>query len=88
MLPCKGCAYVRVIPGTHHRRCVFDWTKHDLAGFAGMFLKVTARVQQWFRFPFNYDPVWGPDACPQRAEAADSAKIAPPNPWADVLSLL
>jgi len=30
---------------------------------------------QWFRFPFNYDPVWGPDACPAKAETADPVMV-------------
>jgi hypothetical protein len=49
---------------------------------------VKPRVAQWFRFPFNYDPMWGPDTCAARAETRDPAKVAPPNPIADLLSLL
>ena len=87
MLPCKGCAYRDSIPGDAHSRCVFDW---DAPGMSALILaaKLTPRTAQWFRFPFNYDPVWGPDACPQRNETRDPEKTAKPNPWADLLSLL
>jgi hypothetical protein len=88
MLPCEKCAYRRSIPGDSHLRCVFDWMAHDLFGLVGMFRDVTPKVARWFRFPFNYDPMWGPNECPQRAETADPAKVAPPSPWADLLSLL
>lgn len=90
MLPCQGCAYVRQIPGDRHSRCVFDWFDHDMMGLAGLTAraKLTPRTAQWFRFPFNYDPTWGPDACPQRAETVDPMKVAKPNPLADLLSLL
>ena len=87
MLPCNGCAYRESIPGDAHSRCVFDW-KQDLAGLATKFAHVTSRTQQWFRFPFNYDPTWGPEVCGQRSDVRDASKIAVPNPLADLLSLL
>jgi hypothetical protein len=89
MLPCVGCAYRESIPGDAHSRCVFDWSQDEDA-LVTIFktAHLTRKTQQWFRFPFNYDPVWGPDACPHRAEARDPAKVAPKNPWADMLSLL
>jgi len=90
MLPCHGCGYVRPIPGDAHRRCVFDWIKYDLTEMAGLIARarLTPQTVRWFRFPFNYDPVWGPNTCPQRTDRADPTKIAPQNPWADLLSLL
>lgn len=90
MLPCQGCGYRRSIPGDEHSRCAFDWTTHDVPGAALLIVsaKLTPRTAQWFRFPFNYDPVWGPDQCPQRADTADPEKTAKPNPLADLLSLL
>ena len=89
MLPCNGCGYVRSIPGDAHSRCIFDWAK-DVPGLGNIFTRstLTPRTSQWFRFPFNFDPVWGPDTCPQRTEMADPEKIAPPNPWGDLVSLL
>ena len=90
MLPCDGCAYRQSIPGARHARCSFDWMRHDLKGMVALIgsAKITPRTAQWFRFPFNYDPIWGPDACPQRTETADDEKRAAPNLWADLLSLL
>jgi hypothetical protein len=69
---------------------VFDWLRRDVPGLAEIIVRaeLTPQTAQWFRFPFNFDPVWGADTCPQRAETADEAKIAAPNPWADLLSLL
>jgi hypothetical protein len=85
-LPCHGCAYRTTVPGDAHIRCTFDWPIHDVEGLIAMFR--TPRTAKWFRFPFNYDPLWGPDACPQRAATADPVKVAKPNPWADLVSLL
>ena len=89
MLPCHGCAYRKSIPGDAHSRCVFDWAQ-DVDGLKALLgaAHVNQRTAQWFRFPFNYDPTWGPDQCSQRAETADATKIAPANPFADLLSLL
>ena len=87
MLPCQGCAYRTPIPGDAHSRCVFDWSQ-DCFGLSTKFAKVTAGTAQWFRFPFNYDPTWGPDTCEQRSETRDDKKIAPTNPLAELLSLL
>ena len=83
MLPCEGCAYRESIPGDAHIRCVFLWQPKDV------FVAPNRRVAQWFLFPFNYDPMWGPDTCPHRAEGErDPAKTAPPNPISDLLSIL
>ena len=90
MLPCQDCAYRATIPGTHHSRCEFAWLPAHAEAFLALFegARLTERTQQWFRFPFNFDPVWGPDACPAQAETRDPAKVAPPNPWGDIVSLL
>lgn len=89
MLPCRGCAYRESIPGDAHSRCVFDWGQAVQAlGTIFETARLTVKTQQWFRFPFNYDPLWGPDTCPQRSETLDPKKVAPKNPWADLLSLL
>jgi len=39
-------------------------------------------------FPFNYDPMWGPDTCAMRAGVRDPAKVATKNLLADILSIL
>jgi hypothetical protein len=85
MLPCIGCAYRAWIPGNSHIRCHFDWRQlpEQIPVNQG-----SARTAQWFMFPFNYDPVWGPDDCQARSETKDQAKIAPSNPLAELLSLL
>jgi hypothetical protein len=90
MLPCKGCAYREGIPGGAHSRCVFDWVNKTPDKFVALIesAKLTPRTAQWFRFPFNYDPTWGPDLCPNFAETRDPAMVAPPSPLADILSLL
>lgn len=84
MLPCDGCAYRKLIPGNRHLRCVFDWIQRpeDLPP------DPPPGVRKWFRFPFNYDPVWGPDMCAARAQQQDPTHVALPNVWADLLSLL
>jgi hypothetical protein len=85
MLPCNGCAYRREIPGDCHSRCAFDWERSKLSIPRN---ERGGRTMQWFRFPFNYDPVWGPDTCEARAEVEDKTKLAPANPLADLLSIL
>mgnify|MGYP001557949498 FL=1 len=83
MLPCAGCCYRESIPGDAHIRCVFLWRPQEV------FVAPTRRVAQWFLFPFNYDPLWGPDECPNRSDGPrDAAKVAPSNPMSDILSLL
>ena len=90
VLPCKGCAYRVSLPGNTHSRCVFDWLPQAQEDFLALIraARITERTAQWFRFPFNFDPVWGPDHCPHRAETRDPVKVAPPNPFGDFLSLL
>jgi hypothetical protein len=89
-LPCYECAYRAEVPGSAHLRCVFDWIKHDPAGLVGVVEGANKHGIQrgWFRWPFNFDPVWGPPKCPQRADERDPAKVAPDNPLADLLSIL
>ena len=86
MLPCKGCAYRRDIPGDCHSRCVFAWT--FLPEQLPTNVKGGPRTNQWFRFPFNYDPVWGPDTCAARSEVADLERVAKTGPMDDLMSLL
>ncbi len=87
MLPCNGCAYRKSIPDNCHIGCSFAWTKETIGPLlAGA--TINAHTAQWFRFPFNFDPTWGPDECAQRAATADPEKVAEPNPLAEILSML
>jgi len=85
MLPCHGCAYSREIPGDAHSRCVYNWAKKPEAIPES---HGSPRTQQWFRFPFNFDPVWGPNTCAARSEVMIAEDITPSNPLAEILSLL
>ena len=84
MLPCRDCAYRTSIPGNAHIRCRFDWARlPDAIPTTDARHAISAG---WFMFPFNYDPVWGPDECSAKSEVAEH--VAKPNPLADLLSLL
>ena len=85
MLPCDGCAYRQGVPGSAHIRCVFKWHPDTLRAAIPA---PSPRVAQWFFFPLNYDPVWGPDVCPNRNETRDPAQTMPDDPMLDLLSLL
>ena len=84
MLPCSGCAYKRAVPGDAHLRCVFAWRtpesmpKGDRHGV----------LNGWYLFPYNYDPVWGPNDCPGRSTVAHPNDIARSNAIDDIISLL
>ena len=86
MLPCQGCAYRRSIPGDCHNRCAFDW--RQLPDAIPTTDSQRAMQRGWFSFPFNYDPVWGPDECAARSEVQDQSKIAKSNPFLELLSIL
>jgi hypothetical protein len=69
MLPCQACAYRKSIPGNCHISCNFNWSAnveklHQTFGEH----TVSDRATQWFRFPYNFDPVWGPDVCAAQSE--------------------
>jgi len=90
MLPCNGCGYRQSIPGNSHIKCSFAWLEASPEMQAAIPVNTSnsPRTRQWFMFPFNYDPVWGPDACPARADEVDPAMMAKPNALAELLSLL
>ena len=90
MLPCEKCAYRKDTPGDAHSRCVFNWMAHDLMGLAVLIAKahLTPTTARWFQFPFNFDPIWGADECPNLAETRDAAKVEPDHPLTTLLSLL
>lgn len=78
MLPCqKGCAYKDTIPDDTHIRCRFAWP-----------VGATFPPRRWFAFPYNYDPLWGPDECPHFSTIGDPANIQPKDAMSDLLSLL
>lgn len=84
MLPCNQCAYRREIPGNCHISCVFDWSKTDKRFKA----EVSHHARQWFRFPYNYDPVWGPDKCPAFSTTGDPKFNREFSPIEELFSLL
>lgn len=86
MLPCNGCAYRKTIPGNAHIRCTFDWIGASDEIKSQFPEPHSERVRHWFVFPLNYDPTWGPNECPAKSDKAEH--VAPPNPFADLLSLL
>lgn len=86
MLPCQGCAYKSQVPGSAHIRCNFDWEKTDGADFPEH--QGSENARQWFIFPFNYDPVWGPNECSMKTTEADPEKTAESNPMADLMSIM
>lgn len=91
MLPCrKGCAYKNHIPGSSHIRCVFAWQDANDETKAGFPVNQSnsQHTAQWFVFPFNFDPTWGPDECPAFSEQANPSMVQKPNPLADIISLL
>lgn len=86
MLPCQGCAYRKPIPGNCHIGCSFAWTEETVAPLLKA-SHITKSTAQWFAFPFNYDPVWGPDECAQRSETLDPEKVTAANPLAELLAM-
>lgn len=59
MLPCYKCQHRGSIPGDAHTQCKADWKGKKLPACK------SAYGQQWYHFPFNFDPTWGPDQCEQ-----------------------
>lgn len=84
MLPCSGCTYRQSIPGDCHSRCAFNWAEspHPIPSTSSQ----RALQQGWFLFPFNYDPVWGPDECPAKSATADN--VAKPNSRDELIAML
>ncbi len=81
MLPCTKCAYRRSIPGDAHTRCAFDWTlegkrnQKRMTAFSKIKAVVPSHALQWFRFPINYDPTWGPDKCEEFSTKSNKKDI-------------
>jgi hypothetical protein len=61
MLPCYECKHKKLIPGNAHIRCDFAWKDKQTGEIP---VGDTHGVMMgWFFFPFNFDPVWGPEEC-------------------------
>ena len=62
MLPCLNCTLRKKVVGDAHSQCTYPHTQEL---FADIMSKASAHgiKKGWFRWPYNYDPVWGPDAC-------------------------
>lgn len=89
MLPCKDCAYREEIPGDCHISCAFTWFRADPA----LMLQIptcqgSAHTRQWFHFPINYDPLWGPNECVAFATERDPALTQGPNPLLQIARML
>ena len=53
------------IPGNCHIQCKYAWTLAPVKIQKGYPRNQGGRnAAQWFHFPINFDPVWGPDTCP------------------------
>lgn len=63
MLPCRDCKHRGSIPGDAHICCKADWSGRIPPAFQGKGVQI-----QWYKFPYNFDPVWGPDECSMRNE--------------------
>ena len=88
MLPCyKSCAYRAEIVGDCHSRCTFNWLKAGLTMPTNQ-SKNPARTAQWFIFPLNFDPTWGPDECAGYATERNPELVAPSTPLQDLVSLM
>ena len=86
MLPCYKCAYRDGVPGSAHSRCLFAWG--NFTGEMPVNQSDNPRVQKWFLFPHNYDPVWGPDDCEAKSETRDEEMTIIPSPLGNLLSIL
>lgn len=90
MMPCRTCVYKRTIPGDCHIECVFAWQNADEETKAEMPRKANdcPSAIRWFRFPFNFDPVWGPNGCPAYSESVVPEMVRKRESLFEILSLL
>lgn len=89
MLPCrKGCAYREGIAGNAHIKCMFDWAKASKEIKADVPTLQARHGAQWFHFPLNYDPTWGPDECPAKAAERDPEMTREETPLQGLASLM
>ena len=59
---CYQCQHRRTIPGDCHTQCAFDWSKDKSNVPSG---DTHAIRSGWWFFPWNFDPVWMKEQCPQ-----------------------
>lgn len=90
MLPChNGCAYKENIPGNTHIGCCFDWTgSTDEVRKGYPRCSNPSYAQQWFIFPYNFDPCWGPDNCTAFSTERDEKMIKKQNSFEQLIALL
>lgn len=89
MLPCHNCAYKREIPGNAHIKCIFAWNKANEEIKNKIPVNNNSeRTHQWFIFPFNYDPIWGPNECPAFSDTFNPEMMQQFDPLMELLSLL
>ena len=87
MLPChKKCAYKENIPGDCHISCTFNWNKINKEDIPKN--KHGRKTMQWFIFPYNFDPVWGPDKCVGYNTELDPENKKKMDPMESLISLL
>ena len=70
MLPCHNCIHRRDIPGDAHVQCDAHWENGQLDE---LLEHCPTFARQWFFFPINYDPRWGPNTCPHAERRKASA---------------
>ncbi len=80
MLPCCHCAYKAEVPGSAHIQCLRADVSHPIPE--------SKRIAQWFIFPFNYDPTWGPAECPGFATKRDPMLLRKQNALTDLISIM
>ena len=61
-LPCNKCSHRQSVPGSAHIQCTSENVETSFIQTYAL-MKHRIPAQKWFSFPFNYDPVWGPDEC-------------------------
>lgn len=88
MLPCRKCAYRGSIAGNAHLKCMFAWLKADKDVQEKVPTLQVRRGAQWFHFPLNYDPTWGPDECPAQSDERDPDMTREESPMEGLASLL
>jgi hypothetical protein len=90
MLPCetKQCAYREHIPGDQHISCHRKFTPEESQPIHLAMRSLSPRLLKWFLFPYNFDPVWGPDDCPAFSTLKDPEKVKTFNAEEDFISLL
>ena len=90
MLPCetKSCAYRRSITGDRHSSCVRYFTPTEIKPILIRVTELPEHALQWFIFPFNFDPVWGPDECLGFSETVDPDNLKVFSPDEHMIAML